>query len=81
VRATGDRLNQSTANRARLAGYVRALRLAGQHEAAWRAVLPFADTISAGTSSLADLGLSRAPDFRVLMRDMGVMAVQRGDTA
>ena len=72
---------QAAAHRARRGGYVRALRLAGQHEAAWRAVVPFADTISTGTSSLEDLGMAQAPDLRLRMRDMGVMAAQRGDTA
>ena len=72
---------QTPSNSAHLAGYVRALRLAGQPAQAWRVVQPFGDTVSAGTSSLEDLGLSDAQDVRVLMRDMGVLAAQRGDTA
>ena len=72
---------QAAANRARIAGYARALRLAGEPESAWRVLLPFSDTVSAGTSSLEDLGLSDAKDVRILMRDLGVLAVLRGDTA
>jgi len=72
---------QTPSNSAHLAGYVRALRLAGQPAQAWRVVQPFGDTVSAGTSSREDLRLSDAQDVRVLMRDMGVLAAQRGDTA
>jgi hypothetical protein len=62
-----------------LAGYVRALRLAGAHDEAWRVIVSLGDTISAGTPSLIDLGLADEHDRRVLMRDAGVLAAQRGD--
>lgn len=72
---------ETAANRGRVAGYVRALRLAGDTERARRIVASLGDTISAGTSSLVDLGILNALDVHVLMRDAGILAAQRGDTA
>ncbi len=69
------------ANRGRLAGYARALRLAGRSEDAWRVVVSLGDTISASTSSLGDLGILPVQDMHVMMRDVGVLAAVRGDSA
>ncbi len=65
----------------RRAGYVRSLRMRGEVDAAYRAARAIGDSTTAGTSTLIDIGLGPADEARLLMRDFGVLAAMRGDTA
>jgi DNA-binding SARP family transcriptional activator/TolB-like protein len=63
------------------AGLVRTRRLLGDTEGAQRVALAIADTSTAGTSTLIDIGIGDADESRLLMRDFGVLAAMRGDLA
>jgi DNA-binding SARP family transcriptional activator/TolB-like protein len=65
----------------RSAGYVRSLRLLGDVDGAYRAAIALGDTTTAGTSTLIDIGIGDADEARLLIRDFGVLAAMRGDTA